>query len=188
MKRIFKLTISTFCLLALLFTGGCELESTEDPETVSDTNFYTGLGAAIVNCYHDIYNQNLAGQPTGTQNKTANGPLGGTVTITGTTTKDNVNNITTANLNFNMTNIKYSYTYGSNDNQVVADVTLSGTTTYYGSFNTSYTNLSYQSSSLRVVGTVSYDGKVRTIDQTGTVMINHASKITVNIFGHSVSW
>jgi hypothetical protein len=188
MKLFFRLLSITFCLSALFLTSGCETDSPETDEIVSDTNFYTGLGAAMVNCYHDIYNQNLAGQPTGNQNKTANGPLGGTVVITGTTTKDNTNNITTANLTMNMAGVKYNYAYGSSGNQVVADITLTGSTSYSGSFNTTYTSLNYQSSNLHVVGTVTYKGKVRSIDQTGPVVINNSSNITVTIFGNTVSW
>ena len=188
MKRIFRFLSIALCLSTLFFTSGCEVNSNEDTGTVSDTNFYTGLGAAMVNCYHDIYNQNLAGKPTGTQSKTVNGPMGGTVVITGTTTQDNTHNITSADLIFNMANVKYTYTYGDTGNEVVAEITLTGSTSYYGSFSTTYTNLSYQSTSLHVVGTVTYAGKVRDIDQTGSVVINHASKVTVNLFGHTVSW
>lgn len=176
------------CLTSLIFTSGCDLNSTTDKGTVSDKNFYTGLGSAIVNCYQDIYNQNLAGKPDVSQSKTATGPMGGTVVITGTTSLDNTHDITTTNLNFTLTNIKYAYTYGDTGNQVVAEVTLTGSTTYSGSFNSTYTNLSYQSSNLHVVGSVTFNGKVRNIDQTGAVAINYSSKITVNLFGNTVSW
>jgi len=188
MKNIFRFLTMVFCLSSLIFASSCDVNSTKDTEIISDTNFYTGLGAAMVNCYHDIYNQNLAGKPTGNQSKTATGPMGGSVIITGTTSQDEVHNITTANLILNMTNIKYTYTYGSTGNQVVAEITLTGSTGYSGSFSPTYTSLSYQASNLHVVGTVTYDGKVRDIDQTGSVIINHATNITVNIFGNTATW
>jgi len=172
-----------------MLTSSCETDSTGDPATISDDNFYTGLGAAIVNCYNDIYNQNLAGKPTGAQSKTVNGPLGGTLTITGTTSIDNTHNITTTDLVFNMNSVKYSYSYGGTSGKDwVAEVTLTGSSTYSGSFSSTYTSVNHQANNLRVVGSVTNAGIVRNIDQTGSVVINRSSNISVTIFGHTVSW
>jgi len=189
MKRIFIILFGTFCLFSLLLTSSCETESGEDTATISDDNFYTGLGAAMVNCYNDIYNQNLAGKPTGTQSKTVNGPLGGTATITGVTSIDNTHNITTVDLVLNMTNVKYSYSYGGTSGKDwVAEVTLTGSSTYSGSFSSSYTSVNSQANNLRVVGSVTNNGISRNIDQSGSVVINRSANITVTIFGHTVSW
>lgn len=189
MKRIFILLFSAFCLFSLMLTSSCEMDSAEDPATISDDNFYTGLGAAIVNCYHDTYNQNLAGKPSGAQSKTVNGPMGGTITITGTTSVDNTHSITTADLVLNMTDVKYTYSFGGTSGKDwVAEVTLTGSSTYSGSFSTTYTSVNHQANNLRVVGSVTNDGIVRNIDQTGSVVINRSTKISVTIFGHTVSW
>jgi len=189
MKRIFMTLFRAFCFFSLMLMSSCETDSSGDSATISDNNFYTGISGAIVNCYHDIYNQNLAGKPTGNQSITANGPMGGTVNITGTTSIDNTHVITTTNLVFNMTNVKYTYSYGgTNGNDWIAEITLTGSTTYSGSFSSTYTSINHQATNLHVVGTVTNAGIVRNIDQTGSVVINRSANISVNIFGHTVSW
>lgn len=155
----------------------------------SDQSFYMEIGVTLIQCYTDIYNQNLAGKPTGAQNITANGPMGGTVVITGTDSWDNTHSIMTTDLLFSMTNVKYTYTYtGSNNKSWVTEITLNGTATHKGSWSDSYTSISHISDNLHIKGSVTYDGSIRTIDMTGSVAINRATKTTVNIFGNTVSW
>jgi hypothetical protein len=144
----------------------------------------------MIKCYTDIYNQNLAGKPTGAQNITSTGPMGGTVIITGSDTYDSTHGITTTNLNYALTNVvgTHTSTSTSGNTTCTTQVTLTGDATYNGSFSTTYTSLNHQSLHLRVNGSVTWAGVTRTIDQTGQVTINNSSTISVNLFGHNVSW
>ena len=174
----------------LMLTNSCAKDATTEPVAVSDQIYYEQIGNALVKCYTDIYNQNLAGKSTGTQNITTTGPLGGAVIITGTTSYDNTHGITTTNLTFAMTNVQYAYTASSASGNTTAttQITITGTTTYYGSFSETYTSLNHQSQNLHIVGSVTYAGTLRPVDLTGQVTINRSSKITVSILGNTVSW
>jgi hypothetical protein len=174
-----------------MLTNSCNNGDKAIPDqiTISDENFYMELGITMINCYTDIYNQNLAGKPSGTHNITANGPMGGKVTITGNTTYDNTHGIATDDLVFSMTAVKNTYSIKSSDNKTwITEVTLTGTTTYTGSFSDSYTSLNHQSDNLYVKGSVTYDGVIRSIDMSGQVIINHSAMTSVNIFGHTVTF
>ena len=196
-------TISLNRLLLLLGTlflltvpVGCDKnEDDPDPEPVptviSDSNFYLMMSNAITNCFLDVYNQNFAGKPTGKQNITVNGPMGGTVTITGTTAVAS-NGINTVDLLYDMNAIKVTYSAkdATTKESWVAEFTLTGDTTYKGSFNsTDYTSISHISQSLNIRGSVKFRETTRTIDQTGQISISKTfTRTSVNIFGYTNSW
>jgi hypothetical protein len=177
-------------VILLVLASSCSKDTTTEPETVSDKIFYEQLGSTIIKCYTDIYNQNLAGKPTGTQNITSPGPMGGSVIITGTNSIDKTHDITTTDISFSMTNVQYtkSQTSTSGNTTATTEITLTGTTTYFGSFSSSYTSINHQSQNLHIKGSVTYAGVVRNIDMTGPVIINRSSSISVSIFGNTVSW
>lgn len=174
----------------LMLTNSCTKDETNEPVQVSDQIYYEQIGNALIKCYTDIYNQNLAGKPTGTQNITNTGPLGGTVIITGSDSYDNTHGITTTDLVFTMTNVNYSFTASSASGNTTAttQITINGATTYFGSFSDTYTSINHHSQNLHIVGSVTYAGTVRPVDLTGEVIINRSSKITVTILGNMVSW
>jgi hypothetical protein len=192
MKHKTKLSVFPFILLAVLFmlTNSCTKEEKAEPVVVTDQIFYEQLGSAIIKCYSDVYNQNLAGKPTGNQNITGSGPMGGSVVISGSDSYDNTHGITMTSLIFTMNKAAYSNTIlsVSGNTRCTTEIALTGATTYNGSFSDTYTSLNYQSQNLHVKGSVTYAGTVRNIDQTGQVTINRSSKISANIFGNSVSW
>jgi hypothetical protein len=192
MKKKSVFFVFSFVMLGgvLMFSNSCAPDDTSDPVTVSDKIYYEQIGNALVKCYIDIYNQNLAGKPTGTQNITSTGPMGGTVIITGSDSYDNTHGITTTDLIFTMTNIQYFFTASSASGNTTAttQITISGATTYDGSFSDTYTSVNHQSQNLHIVGSVTYAGTVRPVDITGEVIINRSSKITVTILGNTVSW
>lgn len=186
MKKKTKLLIFPFIIMGILImlTNSCTKDE-DTTTTISDDNFYKQVGYSLVMCYNDIYNQNLAGHPVGGQNITANGPMGGTVIITGSTGYSSNNGITTTDLIFSMTSIKYV----TNVSGFETEITLTGATTYTGSFSDSYTSLNHQSDNLYISGSVTHNEIVRKIDMTGIVNINRlTSSITANIFGNTVSW
>ncbi len=183
---VLPLFIGILCLLA----NSCKEENNSAEITVTDKAFYEQIGYTIIKCYTDTYNQNLAGKPTGTQNITTTGPMGGTVIITGSSTYDSTHSITTTDLTFTLTNVvaNYSATSSTGNTTCTTQLTLTGVATYKGSFSSTYTSISHQSQNLHVVGSVTYAGVTRNIDQTGQVNINRASTVTANIFGNDVSW
>jgi len=188
-NKIWIFVLVVLGMLSMLFNS-CKKEETNDPAPViSDENFYLEIAVSLINCYTDIYNQNLAGKPTGNQNITASGPMGGMVTITGSDSYDNTHGITTTNLLLAMEAVNYTYTYtGNNNKSWVTQIKITGSTTYSGSFSDSYTSVNHQAANLHIAGTVSYDGIVREINTSGSVNINRSSTTSANIFGHSVSW
>ena len=192
MQKAAQLSIHSLLIIGLLcvMTNSCKEDKAADPLTVSDELFYQQLGYTMIKCYTDIYNQNLAGKPTGTQNITSSGPMGGTVIISGSDSYDKTHNITTTDLNYTLTNVTqtYSSTSTSGNTTCSTQVILTGDATYKGSFSDTYTSLNHQSQNLRVTGSVTWAGVTRTIDQTGQVTINRSSTTSVNLFGHNVSW
>jgi hypothetical protein len=182
MKKIYFV----YTILCILCVVSCEKEN--ETTEISDENFYKEIGIALVDCYTDIYNQNLAGKSTGDKNLSANGPMGGTVNIKGNTSYDNTHGITMTDLVFTMDKVKYTYTNGSGDNTWITEIKLTGATTYSGSFSSTYTSVNHQSENLYISGIVTKGGSSRKIDMSGNVNINRSTKISVNIFGNSVSW
>ncbi len=164
----------------MVITSSCKKDDTVDTPTMSDESFYKDIAYALVMCYVDIYNQNLAGVTTGTHNITANGPMGGNVVITGTTTYDNTHGITTTDLVLSMSNVKY---ITSN-----ANLELTGSTTYSGSFSSGYTSVNHQSDNLYIKGLITRNSISRNIDMSGQVSINRSTSISANIFGYTVTW
>ena len=187
MKKKNKIWIYPLVIMGILLmlTNSCKKDDTTTPATINDTQFYQYIGYSLASCYVDMYNQNLAGHSTGTQNITANGPMGGTVLITGTTGYSSNTGITTTDLLFTMTSINYT----SSSNGYVTQITLTGATTYTGSFSSSYTSVNHQSNNLHIKGSVTYKGIVRNIDKSGTVSMNRSeSSVSATIFGITVTW
>lgn len=183
MKKKILLSVLALTSLLLIFTSSCKKDDDKDEDitpTLSDESFYKEVAFALIKSYTDIYNQNLAGTPTGAINMTVNGPLGGTVTITGTSSYDNTHGITTVNLFLSMSDIITISSY--------ANLTLTGGTTYAGSFSDTYTSVNHQSDNIYINGSVTRNGVTRQIDMTGEVSINRTSTTTAIIFGHTVSW
>jgi hypothetical protein len=191
MKRTFQnhflfLLITTGILLSL---GSCSKDETNDVG-VSDKIFYEQVAYTIIKCYTDIYNQNLAGKPTGNQYITTTAPLGGNVIISGSNSYDSTHAITTTDITFALSNVIGSATTSSDDGKTTCttQIMITGTTTYKGSFSSTYTSISHQSQNLHVVGTVTYAGSTRNIDMTGVVNINRTTSVTASLFGNNVSW
>jgi len=176
--------------ILLILANSCTKEEVANPVIVSDQIFYEQLGYTLIKSYTDIYNQNLAGKPTGNQNITSTGPMGGSVTITGSDSYDKTHDITTTDLTFTMNNVQNTYSKASASGNTTAttQITITGATTYFGSFSDTYTSLNHQSLNLHIVGSVTYAGTVRKIDATEPVTINRSSTTAVSIFGNTVSW
>ena len=172
--------------MLLMLTNSCGPDKTVTvPITISDDNFYYSIGYSLCMCYNDIHNQNLAGHPVGSHNITVNGPMGGTVIITGTDGYSSSTDITTSDLIFSMTSVKYV----TNASGFETEITLTGATTFTGSYSDSYTSLNHQSNNLHISGSVTHNDIIRKIDMTGIVSINRlTSSITATIFGNTVSW
>lgn len=131
-------------------SGGSSSSSKTLSQTQVDSDVVWGIGWTI----SDIYNQHLAGKPSGVQHyQSVSCPLGGTVTITGTTSVSASNGINSVDLYYTMTNCM--------DSKIGSDtiaLTLTGTVEETGSFggntNSGYENLSFRSQgSLSITGT-----------------------------------
>ena len=181
--RIYSLFLIVLFPFLLALTTSC------NEEEVSDENTYTNISRSITSCITDIYNQNLAGKPSGTQNITTEGPLGGTVIITGSNsvTDDGLNSL---DFSYELQNVKYIYV----SQYYTTEITINGTITEKGSFNNDdkVKSLSYKSSNIQIVGSIYYteNEKIkREINLSGTISINHGwSSTDAIICGNSISY
>jgi hypothetical protein len=132
-----------------------------------------GSGVNLANLVNDLYNQNLAGRPVGSQSLTAQCPLGGTAAITGTTGFDSTHNITTVNLTYMMASCDVSASG--------VQLTFTGTVTEVGSFDSmTLQSLNEASDALTTTGTV--DG-VAVNDTACAVHVNVDNNSTPEVTG-----
>ena len=179
--RLFALLV-VIPLLATLSTS-----CTKDRNKYDDEQFYKDVAWGLMTGLVDIYNQNLAGTPTGAIDTTAAGPFGGTVRITGTTSFDQGNGIETVHLQYDMSNCRISSTSSSSDLNV--DLTLNGVISENGSWSSTYTSLSYGSDALDVDGVSTRGTRERTVADMTTFKANRTSSgISAELFGFKVSW
>jgi hypothetical protein len=156
-------------------------------EKYADETFYGDVAWGIMTGLSDIYNKNIAGTPTVTKDITANGPFGGTVHITGTTSYDQGNGIETVHLQYDMSDCRVSSTSSSSDLNV--DLTLNGVISEDGSWSSTYVSLSYKSDALNVNGVSTRGTKDRSVDDMTTFKANRTSSgISAELFGFKVSW
>ena len=181
--RIYSLFLIVLFPFLLALTTSC------NEEEVSDVNMYTNVSRSITSCITDIYNQNLAGKPSGTQNISAEGPLGGTVIITGSNSvsDDGLNSL---DFSYELQSVKYIYV----SQYYTTEITITGTITEKGSFKNddNFKSISYKSTNIRITGSISYtenNKMTREIDLSGNITINKGWSTTDAIIsGYSVSY
>jgi len=177
--------LAALAVIPLLAT--LNMSCTKDRNKYEDEQFYKDVAWGLMTGLADIYNQNIAGTPTGVIDKTAAGPFGGTVHITGTTTYDQGNGIQTVHLQYDMSDCRISSTSSSSDLNV--DVTLNGVISEDGSWSSTYTSLSYRSDALDVNGVSTRGTRDRAVDDTTPFKANRTSSgISAELFGFKVSW
>ena len=131
-------------------SGGSSSSSKTFSQEQIDSDVVWGIGWLIT----DIFNQNLVGKQSGPVNlQSVSCPLGGTVTITGTTSVSSSNGIDTVDLYYAMSNCSDSKVGGN-----TIALTITGTINEKGSFggniHSGYKDESYRSiGSLTIVGT-----------------------------------
>jgi hypothetical protein len=153
----------------------------------ADEAFYEDVAWGIMTGLVDIYNQNLVGTPTGPVDMVANGPFGGTVHITGTTSYDQGDSMETVHLQYDMSNCRISSTSSSSDLNV--DLILNGVISEDGTWSPSYVSLSYNSPALDVDGFSQKGSKQREVNDMTTFKANRTSSGTsAELFGFNVSW
>jgi hypothetical protein len=172
-------------LVAVPLFATLNLSCTKDK--YDDELFYKDVAWGIMTGLVDIYNQNIAGTPTGPVDITAAGPFGGTVHITGTTSFDSNNGIETVHLQYDMIGCRVSSTSSASDLNV--DLTLNGVISEDGTWSSTYTSLSYRSDALGVNGVSTRGTRDRTVNSTTTFKANRTSSgISAELFGFKVSW
>jgi len=176
---------SSAVLVATLLLVLPSLSCTKD--RYSDESFYEDVAWGIMTGLVDIYNQNIAGTPTGPVDITAAGPFGGTVHITGTTSFDQGSGIETVHLHYEMLDCRVSSTSSSSDLNV--DLTLNGIISEDGTWSSNYTSLSYNSPALAVIGSSQRGSRQRDLNYMTTFKANRTSSGTsAELFGFKVSW
>lgn len=153
-------TASSACAIASLLCAalaGCE--SDDGCDRLCEDNY---LAYGILDTVGFLWNQNLAGQPTGAQDATADCSLGGTAHITGTTSVDDSSGINSVDLLFDLSGCGHS---GSG-----YDLELTGVLHWHGTFSPSgFTAMTTSSDELAFDGAV---GASTEIDVGDTCEIN----------------
>jgi len=176
---------SSAVLVAILLLVLPSLSCTKD--RYSDESFYEDVAWGIMTGLGDIYNQNIAGTPTGPVDITAAGPFGGTVHITGTTSFDQGNGIQTVHLQYDMLDCRISSTSSSSNLNV--DLKLNGVISEDGTWSSSYVSLSYNSTALALDGSSQKGSRQRDVNDVTTFKANRTSSGTsAELFGFKVSW
>ena len=184
-RNNFLYKVSLICISVIfLVTFACTTE--EEESSYSQDLIYSDTVWGIMTGIGDIYNQNLAGKPVGYQNISTFCPLGGNVTITGTTGYSSTTGITTVTLNYSMTNCVVSHMAGA----ISATLTLDGTLDENGSFSDDFTSLTYLANNLSMSGTLQREGYPDgLIDEICDVNINRTSSgVSAEICDTMVSW
>lgn len=144
------------------FASACD-DDDRDQQREDDMVVYAALDTT-----NFLFNQNLAGHPTGAQDLTVPCPLGGTVHITGTTSADTQTLIDTVDLVYSMqacANVGSGY-----------DLVFSGDIHAQGSFrSTGYKAMTKQSLALTFAGTVDAGATV-TVGETCELAINETGE------------
>ena len=187
MKRL--VLIISVLVSAGLFVG-CGKDNEKD-KTISDTTYYEYIAESILNSINDLWNQNIAGRPSGHTDLYVDGVYGGSVHIQGEGQNASDVNIDAFDFTYSFTNFKY---YHSNKN-IPTDgyIVLTGDIANKGSNGNDFYNATFKSNYLQVSGLVTYKDRERTINETGEIGITRKSdngNNSVNgvVFDKKVSW
>ena len=180
MKKVKLFVVLLTVALILFLVSGCSIGEGDTVLTQEKQDEYTAYG--LVDMFWFIWNQNIAGQPVGVKDFTVDGPLGGSIHVTGYTEYSSSTEINTLHLVCEMTAF-----YGMKDEY---DLQFTGTVNVDGTFSDAYKAITHSSSSLSYsgnVGTGDFDTEVSSngsdfdIAETRTV-------ISGTIDGRTFSW
>ena len=133
------------CSCSSAASGGDPATTTSDPICGQQCQDDTA-GYALDDTMWLLWNENIAGQPSGAQNKTVQCPLGGSAAITGTTSVAN-NGISTIHLSFALADCQNS--------NATYMLTFGGALTWDGTFGSGNPNaVTFKSTPLDVSGTI----------------------------------
>jgi len=177
-KQIFYAIVA---MLILCIPTSCD---TEDDDTIKEEDLYNYASSAMLNCCLDIYNQNIAGTPTGSKDMTVNGPSGGTVIIKGNTSVSD-NTINSVDLTYTMMNVKYVYKQSS----YTVEITMNGSLNEKGTFKTDYKSETFSSTNLSIEAKMYSDSKSGEFSNMGEVNLTCTiSKVVGYMFGHTIAY
>jgi len=152
-----------------------------------DGLFYEDIAWGVVSGLDDIYNEYVAGMPTGYVDILACGPFGGIVHITGTTSYDPCTDIESAYLRYDMSDVRVCS--GSSSSSLDVDLALSGVVCEHSSRSYDYTSLRYESPDLWLTGSAQRDCEQREVDGVTDFWANSTNSGTsAELFGWGVSW
>jgi hypothetical protein len=156
---------------------------------VSKKDYYSFLAYAIVSLEAETFNQNFAGKPTGNIDEDIEGTYGGSIKVTGNSSKAADVNITIVDLTYTLVDVKQIVT--SSNGKLVCNATMNGTLKVKGSFNESYKSVSFTSPDMSISGTMTYGSAEREINEQGSVSISasyNKGQTRGEVFGQTVSW
>jgi len=152
-----------------------------------DGLFYEDIARGVVSGLDDIYNDYIAGMPNGYVDILACGPFGGIVHITGTACYDPWTDVQTADLRYDLSDVRVSSTSSSSGLDV--DLALSGVIYEHSSWSQDCSSLRYDSRDLWIAGSAERDCERRGVDGMTDFWANSTdSGTSAELFGWNVSW
>ena len=187
-KNLIAISIVLSILISFPFISGC---SKENKNTISDESYYKYIAFAVNNSIYNIWNQNIAGHPSGDKHIEAESAYGGSVTINGNVNADQSTNIDTFDLVFSFSNYKHLDTNQNNNSR--GHIIITGNLSLKGSQSSSYNSSKYKSSSLQITGIINKGNAERTINESGEYGLtsnteNEKTTAEGIIFGKTISW
>jgi hypothetical protein len=178
MKNVSKYLFLILILSSVIYMS-CKEDTATSPSSSCDQNCKDENTAyGVTHVFYFIWNQNIAGQPSGAKDFTVNGPQGGSIHVTGSTAFSN--EINTCHLVFDMTSCKGMDEYYS--------LTFTGVVSIDGTFSSTYKALGFTSSSLKFQGTVGKDINAP-VNETCEIAINETtSHLSGTICGREFSY
>lgn len=175
MSRLRKVAI----LITVIMLSSYSCGSPSEPETLSQEAQDAFVAYGFVHTFWFIWNQYIAGTPSGPRDMTVPGPQGGTVHLYGTTGVSG--DINTSNLTLDMTDCKNS--------NVNYDLTFTGSISCVGSFSPSQTTMGYNSDMLSYSGTVDDDDSNTAVEDAGSIAITETQNgLSGTICGRSFAY
>jgi len=181
------IVLSVMTAIALLLTAcSTPTVSRSVEDDIPDEVLYKLIVYTIFSLDEETYNQNFAGIKPGDVDIKLEGAYGGTIKITGSLDIAGDVGLTIKDLTYTLDNVKQIVT---TIDKYDCSATLNGTLRVKGSFNQTFSSLSFSSSNMSAKGSATYDTTVREFNETGNVnFILADGKITGDVFGHTITW
>lgn len=173
--------LSPFVALPFLLACSSSDSDSGEEQTLRLTAWATLSGVG------DLYNQHVAGKPTGAQDLSGSCAFGGSFRITGQTGPNVSDSPQSIDLVYELTACRVAPV--SADGATYADLIVDGVLTEQGSISPTYASVSYASDDLGMTGTVTQQSSTYPVDRRCSVRMNRkTSSVNALVCDTNVAW